>query len=109
MSEMVSSYYNKMINKGEIFMNEVATKGISMNHVELCELINKLREEEGNRKEVSTDNLLKKIRKEVETMKSLGLEGAVNFYGATYLDKQGKERPTYEMNRDEILQMESSE
>ena len=90
-------------------MNELATKGISMNHVELCELINKLRAEEDNRKEVSTDNLLKKIRKEVETMKSLGLEGAVNFYGATYLDKQGKERPTYEMNRDGILQMASSE
>ena len=90
-------------------MNELVTKRISMNHVELCELINKLRTEEGNRKEVSTDNLLKKIRKEVETMKSLGLEGVVNFYGATYLDKQGKERPTYEMNRDGILQMASSE
>lgn len=100
---------NKIINKGDVFMNELATKGINMNHVELCELINKLRKEEGNRKEVSTDNLLKKIRKEVETMKSLGLEGAVNFYGATYLDKQGKERSTYEMNRDGILQIASSE
>ena len=76
-------------------MNELATKGISMNHVELCELINKLRGEEGKRKEVSTDNLLKKIRKEVETMKSLGLEGEEYFIKSKYKDKQGKMRPTF--------------
>ena len=90
-------------------MNELVTKRISMNHAELCELINNLRSEEGNRKVVRQDNLLTKIEKEVNTMESLGLKGALNFKVATYLDKQGKERPTYEMNRDGILQMASSE
>ena len=61
MLEMMSSYYNKIINKGEIFMNELATKGIIMNHVELCKLINKLREEEGNRKEIRQRDLMTKI------------------------------------------------
>ena len=90
-------------------MNELVTKRISMNHAELCELINNLRSEEGNRKVVRQDNLLTKIEKEVNTMESLGLKGALNFKVATYLDKQGKERPTYEMNRDGVLQMSASE
>ena len=49
-----------------------------MNHVELCELMNKLRVEEGN-KVIVTDNLLKKIKKEIKTMKSSGLNTDVIF------------------------------
>ena len=76
-------------------MNELATKGISMNHVELCELINKLREEEGNRKEMRQRDLMTKIRKEVNTMESLGLEGEEYFIESTYKDKQGKTQPAF--------------
>ena len=58
-------------------MNELmlgnGSKEIKMNHVELCELINKLRAEEGNTKTVRPDSLLDKIRKEVNDMKELGL------------------------------------
>ena len=54
-------------------MNELilgnGSKEIKMNHVELCDLINKLRTEEGNDKELLSKNLLAKIRKEVETLK----------------------------------------
>ena len=108
-SEVVSFYYNKIINKGEIFMNELVTKRISMNHAELCELINKLREEEGNNKVLLSKNLLAKIRKEVETMKTLGIYTELNFKLSEYKDKSGKTNPTYEMNRDGILQMAASE
>ena len=99
------------INKEDIKMNElkITSKGIKMNHAELCELINKLRVEEGNRKKLRTPDLMTKIRKEVEVLESLGLVGERNISSATYLDKQGKERPTYEMNRDGILQIASSE
>ena len=90
-------------------MNELVTKGIIMNHVELCELINKLREEEGNRKELLSKNLLAKIRKEVETMKTLGVYTELNFKLSEYKDKSGKTNPTYEMNRDGILQIAASE
>lgn len=89
-------------------MNELATKGISMNHVELCELINKLREEEG-RKQLDKSDLLKKIKKEVKTMKTMGIFNEVNFSLVEYKDKKGEMRPTYLMNRDGILQMASSE
>ena len=41
-------------------MNELmlgnGSKEIKMNHVELCELINKLRAEEGNRKKLRPDS-----------------------------------------------------
>ena len=90
-------------------MNELVTKEISMNHVELCELINKLREEEGNNKVLLSKNLLAKIRKEVETMKTLGVYTELNFKLSEYKDKSGKTNPTYEMNRDGILQMAASE
>ena len=90
-------------------MNELKTKGISMNHVGLCELINKLREEEGSRKQLDKSDLLKKIRKEVNTMESLGLKAEGNFSVSKYKDRSGKTNPTYEMNRDGILQMAASE
>ena len=109
MLEVVSSYYNKIINKGEIFMNELVTKGISMNHVELCELINKLREEEGSRKQLDKSDLLKKIKKEVKVMKTMGIFNEGNFSLVEYKDKKGEMRPTYLMNRDGILQMAASE
>ena len=109
MLKMIVSSYNKIINKGEIFMNELVTKGISVNHVELCELINKLREEEGNNKALLSKNLLAKIRKEVETMKTLGVYTELNFKLSEYKDKSGKTNPTYEMNRDGILQIAASE
>ena len=44
-------------------MNELVTKGISMNHVELCELINKLREEEGNNKVLLSKKSISKNKK----------------------------------------------
>lgn len=90
-------------------MNELMTDKIKMNHVELCELINKLRKEEGGRKEIDKSDLLKKIRKEVKTMESLGLDTEGNFSVSEYKDKSGKSNPTYLMNRDGILQMASSE
>lgn len=62
-----------------------------MNHVELRESMNKLRAEESN-KVVVTDNLLKKIKKEIKIMKSVGLSIDVKIYVSEYKDKQGKMR-----------------
>ena len=90
-------------------MNELSNNKCLMNHVELCELINKLRAEEGNRKELRSHTLIEKIRKEVETMKKLGLSTEQNFLFSEYKDKSGKTNPTYLMNRDGILQIAASE
>lgn len=84
-------------------------KECKMNHVELCAKINELRKQEGNRKELRADNLLVKIDKEVETLKSLNLFNHLNFKGVEYKDKKGEMRRTYKMNRDAILQMCASE
>lgn len=90
-------------------MNELSNNKCLMNHAELCELINKLRAEEGNRKELRSHTLIEKIRKEVETMKKLGLSTEQNFLFSEYKDKSGKTNPTFLMNRDGILQIASSE
>lgn len=85
------------------------TNEVRMNHVELCELINKLRVEEGNRKELRQRDFIKKIRKEVEVLKTLELEGVRNFSQSYFEDSQGKKHETFLMNRNGILQMASSE
>lgn len=90
-------------------MNELMNNEFNMNHVELCELINRLRVEEGNRKELAQRDFIKKIRKEVETLKTLGLEGVRNFSHSQFEDSQGKKHETFLMNRDGILQIASSE
>lgn len=90
-------------------MNELSNNKCLMNHVELCELINKLRAEEGNRKKLRSCDLMTKIRKEVETLKSLGLSTERNFSFSEYKDKSGKTNPTFLMNRDAILQIAASE
>ena len=50
-----------------------------------------------------------KIRKEVETLKSLGLDGVQNILPSSYINTQGKEQPCFELNRDGMLQMLNSE
>lgn len=84
-------------------------KECKMNHVELCDKINELRKMEGSKKELAKSDLLKKIRKEVETMKTLGIFNEGNFSLVEYKDKKGEMRPTYIMNKDGILQMCASE
>ena len=90
-------------------MKELMNGNFNMNHVELCELINKLRAVEGNRKNLRQRDLMSKIRKEVESLEALGLDGVRNFSHSTFTDSQGKQYPTFVMNRDGVLQMASSE
>ena len=84
-------------------------KECKMNHVQLCAKINELRKMEGSKKELAKSDLLKKIRKEVETMKTLGIFNEGNFSLVEYKDKKGEMRPTYIMNKDGILQICASE
>lgn len=84
-------------------------KECKMNHVQLCTKINELRKMEGSKKELAKSDLLKKIRKEVETMKTLGIFNEGNFSLVEYKDKKGEMRPTYIMNKDGILQICASE
>ncbi|URZ06792.1 Rha family transcriptional regulator [Clostridium felsineum] len=74
----------------------------------LVEVINEFRKAEGG-KELKHKNFMAKIEKEIETLKTLGLEAELNFKLGKYFDKNNQERPCYEMSRDGMLQMLNSE
>lgn len=76
---------------------------------ELVDVINEFRKGEGNKTELRHDHFMDKIKKEVEVLKSLGLEAAPNFRVGNYIDKNNQSRPCYELNRDGMLQMLNSE
>ena len=75
---------------------------------DLVEIINSFRELEG-KPELQHKDFIKKIRKEIETLKTLGLTPEQNILPGYYLDKQGQERPCFELNEFGMLQMLKSE
>lgn len=82
--------------------------------LELVDIINQFRKVESETigkqyKELKHKDFMKKIRKELEVLKTLGLEDKGNFSPGSYIDKQNQERPCYELNRDGMLQMLNSE
>lgn len=94
---------NKLIHSIKFNEGQLTIKSI-----ELVEIINQFREVEG-RAELQHRDFMKKIRKELETLKSLGLGGEGNFSPTYYDDKQGKQRECFELTRDGMLQMLNSE
>ena len=52
---------------------------------------------------------MKKIRKELNTLESLGLDNGGNISLVSYTDSKGENRPCYSLNRDGMLQMLNSE
>ena len=59
--------------------------------------------------ELKHKSLMEKIRKELETLKILGLNGGQNFSPTSYKDIQGKNQPCYELNRDGMIIILNSE
>ena len=89
-------------------MNEIQNINgeITMTSVEVVDLINKFREEEGNRKVLTHSNFLKSIRKEIETLENVGISTKVNFYLCSYLSTDGsRSYKMYKLNKAGILQM----
>ena len=62
---------------------------IMMTSLEVVDLVNKLRLEEGNDKVKTHDNLLKSIDKEIESLKNVGIEPFVNFNEWYYQVEEG--------------------
>lgn len=79
--------------------------------IELVEIINTFRQiEKGEKyKELQHRDFTRKIKKELETLEILGLEGVRNISQSSYVDSQGKTQPCYSLNRDGMLQMLNSE
>lgn len=82
---------------------------IVMTSLEVVELINKFRYEEGNDKIKKHDDMLKSIRKEMEILKNAGMKADGNFSEGLYLDKNNQERPCYKMNKAGIMQILNKE
>ena len=82
--------------KNELLNIKLSDKG-TIKSTELVEIINYFRFEE-KKNDLSHKNFMAKIRKEIETLKILGLDSGLNFKPAKYLDKQGKEiiKPYYD-------------
>ena len=96
-------------------MNELMNREIRMTSVEVTEMINQFREMENLERDkrrsspMEHKSLMRKIREEVEILKSLGLDNQQNFAPVEYLDKKGEIRPCYSINRDGIIQICMSE
>ena len=100
-----------------ITLNENGT----IKSTDLVDIVNEFRKEEfdalktkGLNKKAKYTKLqhysfMEKIRKELEVLETIGLDGEKNFLLAKYNDKQGKERDCYELTRDGMLQMLNSE
>lgn len=83
----------------------------SVDTVDIINTFRKIESENGGKeyKELSHKDFMKKIRKELEVLESVGLGGGRNISLAEYKDKQGKVRPCYSLNRDGMLMMLNSE
>ena len=100
----------KLTNE-ENFITERGTI-LSTNLVTIINEFRKIESEANEGKkyiELKHKSLMEKIRKELETLKILGLNGGQNFLPTSYKDIQGKNQPCYELNRDGMIIILNSE
>lgn len=94
-------------------MNEIMKMSndeiLTMTSLEVVELINNFRKEEGNEVVKEHKDFMKSIRNEIETLKKSGIGAEGNFAPGSYIDKNNQERPCYEMNKAGIMQMLNKE
>lgn len=84
------------------------TNEVRMNSLELCELINKFRKEEGNNKNKRHDNLLRDIDNEIKALQNVEIPTFLNFEETTYTDGTRNYR-CYLLNKSGIMQILNKE
>lgn len=87
---------------------------LKIKSTELVEIINEFRKLESdtigkNYIALAHYDFYKKIKRELETLKLLGLERDGNISESSYVNSQNKMQPCFELNRDGMLQMLNSE
>lgn len=82
---------------------------VTMTSLEVVELINNFRLEEGNRVLKEHKDFMKSVRKEIETLEVLGVRIEGNFSPYSYVAENGKTNPCYKMNKDGVMQMLNKE
>ena len=98
----------------ELMMIEKENKELRITSVEVVDIINQFRKVESESigkeyKELQHKDFMKKIRKELEILKTLGLKDKGNFSPISYTDNMNREKPCYSLDRDGMLQMLNSE
>lgn len=88
------------INKTEI---------AAVTSLEVVELINKFRLEEGNTIVKKHKDFMKSIRNEISSLEKAGIINGGNFSLVTYIDAKGEARPCYQMNKAGTMQMLNKE
>ena len=90
-------------------MQEIMKPEVTMTSLEVVDLVNKLRLEEGNKKVKEHKTLMRDIRKELQDLENAGVEGQYNFVLSSYTTRQNKEQPCYKLNKAGIMQMLNKE
>ena len=81
---------------------------VRITSVELVEMINTFRKEEGNKTEKRHSDLMTSIATEIRALDEAGINQR-NFSLVDYTDKKGETRPCYSMNKAGALQMLNKE
>ena len=90
-------------------MNDlILANGITMTSLEVVDLVNKLRLEEGNSKVKRHDHFMSSIRDEIKALETLGI-GVPNFWESSYINSQNKEQPCFILNKAGVMQMLNKE
>lgn len=100
----------KLTNE-ENFITENGTI-LSTNLVKIINEFRKIETEANEEKkyiELKHKTLMEKIRKEMETLKTLSLNNGQIFSPVEYIDKKGEKRPCYELNYEGMLMILNSE
>lgn len=82
---------------------------VNMTSVEVVNLINNFRKEEGNEVVLQHKNFIASIRNEIESLGNAGVEVELNFQPYSYVAENGKTNPCYKMNKAGIMQMLNKE
>lgn len=91
-------------------MNDlILNNEVTMTSLEVVDLVNKLRLEEGNTTEKEHKNFMRDIRKELEALENAGVRGQLNFEPSSYINSQNKEQPCFILNKAGIMQMLNKE
>ncbi|WP_297136162.1 phage regulatory protein/antirepressor Ant [Terrisporobacter sp.] len=90
---------------GELMLNN----DVAMTSLEVVELINGFRKEEGNKIKKEHKTFMRDIRNEIEYLKKADIKAENNFVPSSYIDKNNQERPCYKMNKAGIMQMLNKE
>ena len=93
--------------KNELLNIKLSDKG-TIKSTELVEIINSFRAIEG-KTELLHKNFMRSIRTEVVTLKLLGIDTGYKFVLSSYINKQNKKQPCFELNGDGMLQMLNGE